>query len=446
MNSKILTVVVVVILAVAGIAVYFTYGGDKEVEASNTSRLNICGNADMNDYLDSKDIEYTRGIISGERERTPLSDANNDGVVDEKDIDQINKIINKTANRINYLDINNKYAFVSLPIKSVAVQYWPVMYGLVAVGAEDIVDYVDSSILKAIGAGQYGTKLKNAGIETFGSGFHDSYDFEKMISIGVDTIVCGSADIYFLKIEDRFNENTRLNVIRLPFWEADSVESAYLTLAYLLNDQKYIDKAYAYVDYVDGIKETINAGLNKVSKKADILVTYVGVKDTSLDVEIECRGSGSYECSVIAGMNNLASYLNSSGILSSDSMYFHTDQEYLISKNPDYIMILSGSGLFKTTADQKVAYDKSTTYLTTTSAYKDGNIILSSSGLTSGMFQSPISLMLACTVYQDAFKDVDSNAYLQELVDRFTLLNEGLTSADAGYFDVTKDGAYLWLP
>ena len=51
--------------------------------------LMIFGNANMDDTIDELDIEYVHGIIDGANGPTKLADANNDGKIDEKDINQI---------------------------------------------------------------------------------------------------------------------------------------------------------------------------------------------------------------------------------------------------------------------------------------------------------------------------------------------------------------------
>jgi iron complex transport system substrate-binding protein len=51
--------------------------------------LQICGNANMDETINDADVSYIEKVIKGEAEETKLSDANNDGMVNEKDVDQI---------------------------------------------------------------------------------------------------------------------------------------------------------------------------------------------------------------------------------------------------------------------------------------------------------------------------------------------------------------------
>ncbi len=447
MDNKILAIFVAILVVASGVGIYAFMnqdGSTVEVSGDEATRLNICGNANMDNFLNQDDVKYLEGIIAGTEKKTALSDVNQDGKIDNEDIEMLNKIIKFESEEIWYLDLNGNYAVVKGKVNSAAVQYWPTVQAIIAVGAHDIIKYSDGGVLKGIQGGQYGETMKNAGVESFGSGFHSNYDFEKMISIGVDAIICGSADIYFIGIEDRFTDDTYINMIRLPFWEEDNVASAYLTLAYLLGEQKYVDKAYEYMNFTMEMKDLIDKNLSSLKEKKTILVTYYSAGSAELDVEVECRGCGSYECSTLAGLDNLAAYINTDGVLSSESMYYHTDVEYLLAKDPDYILMLHGGGFTKTEADQKAAFDKWTKYLTETTAYKNDGIMVSGSGVTSGLLQMNLALMLACEVYSDEMSGINSYDYLQKMVDNFTLMNENVKPGSADYFDVTEKGAYLY--
>lgn len=448
-NKKLLAIAAVVIIVVAAIGVYVVASGsdddDKVVSSGMATRLNICGNANLDNYLNEDDIELMEKIIAKEAEETELADANHDGTVDQADIDLVRDIMAFKSDEVWYLDLNGNYVKISGSIDSVAIQYWPTLQAFVAIGAESLIKYSDSGTLGSITAGRYGQSLVNAGITSFGSGFHSDYDFETIMAMDVDAIACGSADIYFIDLEEKFTSSTAINMIRLPFWEEDCVASAYITLAYILGNEQYVQNAYEYLDYTEEIKGLIDDRLSDLNEKKSVLVCYYSTgSDNLLEVEIECRGSGSYECSVIAGLDNLSSTINKDGVLASDTMYYSTDIEYIYKLQPDYIIMLHSSGTNYTQANQQEAYEKWSTYLTKTDAYKNGNMLVSGSGITSGLYQTALSLLIACEVYPDQFEGVDAYSYLQYIVDNFTLMNSGVGPSDDAYFDVTKDGAYLY--
>ncbi len=451
----IIAIVVVVVVAAAILLIDKGDSDKKEISLVDDCRLVIYGNADNDDDLDQDDVKIIESIANGDmtwdKKAAPYADANNDGKVDSKDVDYVKAIIDKdskNAPRIYYTDVNGKTSYVSQPVTKLGADYWPCMDGVVAIGATDILTHVDSGIYGQLSSNAVKYKgITQSDVVNFGSGFQAGYDFETIKATGVDAIVCGSAEIYFVDIESMFTDSTRIDMIRLPFWESDRVDSAVITLAYLLNNDKYIENAQKYLEYEDKITGILESGLAKVDKKASCLVVYIGsATESSLEVEIEARGCGSYECSELAGFDNLSADINKEGALNSSSMYYTTDQEYVIGKNPDYVLILGRSGFNRTAEDAQKSFDAGAAYLTTTKAYKNDNIWVSGSGNMSGLMQKVTALQLACMVYSDAFSGVDYNEYLQEFVDSFTLANNGVSSSSPSYFDVTKSGIWVYEP
>ena len=96
------------------------------------------------------------------------------------------------------------------------------------------------------------------------------------MSTNLDAIVCGSEDIYFVGIEDKFSDESKIDMIRLPFWEGGDVSSAVITLAYLLGNSEYIENAHKFIEFQDRIQKIIDDGLSNVDKKETVLVTYLG--------------------------------------------------------------------------------------------------------------------------------------------------------------------------
>ncbi|WII09013.1 hypothetical protein O8W32_07535 [Methanomassiliicoccales archaeon LGM-DZ1] len=450
----------VVVIAVIAAAAYVVLSGDDDSDDETAydltvTRLTVFGNADNDDDLDSDDVVFINKIVSGEAEwdssANPYADADGNGVVDSKDADYLNAIISKdtaAAPKIFYADVNGRMASVSQPVSKLGADYWPTIDGIIAIGAQGLVTYVDSGIYNQLSSNalKYNT-LTQSSVQNFGSGFGTGYDFETVVATGVDAMVCGSADIYFVGIENKFDDSTRIDMIRLPFWEGDRVDSAVITLAYLLNNDTYIAKAKEFLSFEDGITQTIENGLSGITEKATSLVIYIGSStEKNLDVEIEARGCGSFEWSVMGGTDNLSSDINSSGALRSDSMYYQTDQDYVISKNPDYVFILGKAGFNRTASDSQASFDAGAAYLTTTDAYRNGHIWVSGSGVTSGTMQKVTALLLATMVYEDRFSGVDAHSYLQEFVDTFTLANAGVSSSDDGYYNVRESGEWIYKP
>lgn len=469
MDKKVLIgiaiVVIIVIVAAAAIVISGDDDDDDKKEEVKDVTINysfvhnddilltVFGNADGDNDLDADDVALINDLVSGkktfDRQMNGYADANHDGKITADDAAYVQAIIDKNtsvASEIYYYNVNGDISSVSQPVKTIGADYWPCMDGIIVIGAQDILTHVDSGIYGQLG----NVKYKGFGqdkVTNFGSGFHSNYDFETIVATGVDAMVCGSKDIYFVGIEDRFTTATSIDMIRLPFWEGDDVDSAVITLAYLLNNDKYIQNAQKFLAYEENIDKALSAGLSKVTTKKTGLVVYIGnATEKSLEVEIEARGCGSFEWSVMGGIDNVSADINTAGALSSSTMYYTTDQDYVINKNPDYVFILGRAGFNRTADDAQSSFDAGAAYLTTTKAYAGNNIWVSGSGVTSGTMQKTLALMLACQVYSDQFSGVDYMSYLQEFVDSFTLANSGVTSSSSSYYNVSTTGIWIYHP
>ena len=464
MDKKTTAIIAVVIVVVVAIAVYSLMNDGDSVEKEDVKYvfedndsylLKVFGNADGDNAIDSKDVEVINNLLNGsieyDKTKHSYADANQDGAITSEDATYIQGIIDKNtsvADRIFYYDVNGDVASVSQPVKKLGADYWPCMDGIVVLGAQDILTHVDSGIYGQLSSSA--VKYKGFGqdkVTNFGNGFRSNYDFETIVATGVDAIVCGSKEIYFVGIEDRFTSASSIDMIRLPFWEGNKVDSAIITLAYLLNNDTYISNAEKFLEFEDKIQSTLDKGLSKVTTPKTCLVVYLGTStDKSLEVEIEARGCGSFEWSVLGGLDNVSKDINSEGALNSASMYYKTDQDYVITKNPDYVFILGKAGFNRTANDAQTSFDAGAAYLKTTKSYLNNNIWVTGSGSASGTMQKVLALMLACEVYSDEFSEVDYMGYLQEFVDTFTLANNGVSSSSSSYFDVKEDGVWIYHP
>ena len=85
--------------------------------------LAIFGNANMDDTIDERDIEYVDGVINGTNAATNLSDANYDGRVDEEDIDQIKLIIQGEDKETTIIDSMDRIVTVKKPVERIVTTH-----------------------------------------------------------------------------------------------------------------------------------------------------------------------------------------------------------------------------------------------------------------------------------------------------------------------------------
>ena len=142
MNTKIAAVLVAVIVVIAGVAVFLVTspGGESEpvdVQAS----LSIYGNVHGDYVINNDDVEIIDSIIAGKEDekRYPLADANQDGVVDEKDKEFIKSMISKKNTYLYVLDDDDNTVKVDYPLKKTVLVGTNVLTTAILVGATDYI-------------------------------------------------------------------------------------------------------------------------------------------------------------------------------------------------------------------------------------------------------------------------------------------------------------------
>lgn len=85
----------ILIASVAGITLLNSMSDAKTYTNVSSVRLQVFGNANEDDTIDQRDIDYIGEVIRGDRKASNLTDANNDGTIDQADIAQVNAIIDR---------------------------------------------------------------------------------------------------------------------------------------------------------------------------------------------------------------------------------------------------------------------------------------------------------------------------------------------------------------
>ena len=115
MNGKMVAVIsVVAILVVGGIAAALILNNkdsdDKEKDKFDEVGLKVLGNINKDNAITSADYDEVKTLVDGGKsaEDYPLADANNDGTLDEKDLDVIDKIIKKESTTIWHISYHDQ--------------------------------------------------------------------------------------------------------------------------------------------------------------------------------------------------------------------------------------------------------------------------------------------------------------------------------------------------
>lgn len=83
--------------------------------------LHIFGNANLDDDINDQDLEYLERVIEGTEEPTWLSDADNNGKIDESDITLVKSIISGVPSEITIIDSDNKTVTVKQPLERLVI-------------------------------------------------------------------------------------------------------------------------------------------------------------------------------------------------------------------------------------------------------------------------------------------------------------------------------------
>ena len=159
MEKKIVAIAAVAIILVAAVAVVFVVqDGDKSTRDLDVN-LEIYGNANKDWKIDEDDAklveDYLSASKSGDSDKLneikkkinlTFADANHDGTIDEKDVDQIRKIAKGTATHLWFLDGNQQEFDMDISnIKRIGCEYFSNTEAMLILGQNDKIVAVDNA-------------------------------------------------------------------------------------------------------------------------------------------------------------------------------------------------------------------------------------------------------------------------------------------------------------
>jgi iron complex transport system substrate-binding protein len=407
---------VAIIILASAVGVGLTMKDSQSETYSNVSsiKLQIFGNANEDDVIDQRDIDYVNGVIDGSMNETDFCDANNDGAIDSDDIDIIKKIINDEAVTLYYVNCDSNIASVNMPVKTIVVAYSNNAEVVRLLNASDMVIGVDDNILKYP---KYFPEFQNR--TSVGSRF--SFDIEEILSLNPDIVFTGTSNWYTAGLEDKLAANgTDISVVRLPTWEYNLVSSTILTMGYILDQE---ETAYEYITWEANILSEITTAVENMTsdEKVNVFVDRPGSTTVG-------TGSGYAEILEMAGGINLAKGLTGT--------YPIVDVEWVLEQEPEYIIGISFSGSYESNNMSLLTtrYDAIVSNYGLTTAVIDDNIHVLHYDIMLGPSYVVGVSYIAKWLYPTLFSDIDPESIHQEFIDRFC---GGLD------FDVSEEGVFV---
>lgn len=367
--------------------------------------LDLFGNANMDDIIDSNDITYVEGILNNTNKQTDLADANQDGKVDKSDVDRIEQIIAGTESELYYIDCNGKTSRVKHPLQKIIIQYDNTAEIIRILGAEDRVVGVDSE--GGAGAIQKYPRYFPEFNKTTSIGNRNECNAETILELKPDALITG-IKLGCPDIETKVKD-ADIDVVRLETW-SKGVPSL-MMMAYMLDE---VDNAKKYREWQNGYLDMVREKVASIpmDKRLSVFVDRPG--NTTV-----VRGSGYSEAIETAGGINIAADLTGS----SGNTLPPVDPEWVLEQNPDVVIGLSWNGGYEVDDDPvlKERYNQimGTPGFNEINAGKDNRIYVTYFINTLGPGEQIGILYFAKWLYPDLFKDLDPQAAHQEYIDKF---------------------------
>lgn len=375
--------------------------------------LEIFGNANLDDAINESDIAYARDVIAGKSASTELADANRDGIVDDEDIEQIEKIIESTEDNLTLKAFTiydeSKIVTIPMPVEKVIILNLACAEAIRCIKAEDKVIGIGSSTVEG------SNKDFFQGLSSLPTvGKWSEPDIEAVIRLKPDLVIADLRTPDTEILEDKL-EGSGITVIRMGFTYPDYSLAEMAALGYILDRKdgakEYTSFAGKYIDLIEKRISSIPEG----EKPAVYPIYY-----TSNDLW-KSGSNGSIVdmlCGLAGGVNIVHNLTGGTG-----GMYPTVDPEWVVKENPEIIFTWSSPGGYSATNDTQMK-DLWTSIvdapeLSRVNAAKDEKVYLLTTEITSRPRWFVGLAYLAKWFNPVQFEDLDPEAIHREYLEKF---------------------------
>jgi len=420
----------VLALLIALIASHSACGASSEDLYGDNLTLNIFGNANMDDLINAKDITYIEGILNGSKKQTDLADANQDGKVDQGDIDRIKQIIDGTESELYYVNPFGNTSKVKHPLKKIIIIYDNLAEIIRILGAEDRVVGIDTEQYQGA-IGKYPRYFPEFQQKP-SIGTRSDCDAEMILKLAPDAVISGVRG-GCPEIEAKL-EGSDIDIVRFESWSQGI--PTLMMLAYMLDE---VDNAMKYREWQNGYIDMVRDRVASIPLDKRPRVFFDRPGNTTYT-----RGSGISETLETAGGINIAADLTSSprvdlGIASKNTMP-PVDTEWVLEQNPDVIIGFSWDGGYEVDniSVLKTRYDEiqGTPGFSEINAGKNKKIFVNYFINTAGPGYQIGILYYAKWLYPELFRDLDPQKAHQEYIDKFQHVD----------FNLKEHGVFVYPP
>ena len=420
MNAKIIAIIAVAVIAVAGVstAVVLLNKGDDYYSTNSDCRLQILGNADKNDYLDQKDVDKINKMIEEKAAYDQMADANNDTVIDDKDVEFVKNLIELKKNNkdksgaekektdVWYITADNKVQTAKYPAtKIICCNTQRGLDIAINIGAQEnivaINKYIEDNATKCDGTYMY---RKFVGMQSIGD--RGNPNLETISSIDADAIWAGTTKTYLKNVDANATSYGTKTIYRFATWENGKFTNGALMLGFFTDKDANAQKFVRWLDEVDG---KITEKLNKIENKADIKFlnrngnNYFGAQSDGVATAMASTGATNVGNLIILDTSKSGGYIDANA-------------EAIIAKNPQ--IIFTTPYIYLNWDDAKVV-EKFNSYsyeiIKTCDAVKNGKIYLLNYELPFPL----IKMMVATLLFPEEFSDFNLDDYLKQYLNDY---------------------------
>jgi len=396
--------------------------------------LHIFGNANLDENIDSQDLEYLQGIFEGKEKATELADADHNGRIDESDIAQVERIINGTQTEITVIDSDNKTVTIKQPLERLVIYTHQCAEILQLLGVQDKVVGVRDTFAEQPNRFPAFSKAQN-----IGSGGEP--DVEAILGSKPDAIIAYT----FYPTEESLDEKLPPEVKVLRFdcecsgLGPDAMREKVKVLGILLNAR---EKAEEYLQWHDRCLSQVEERIGSIVQEDRVRVYLESTPEGDKPIVSRTAigtGHAAHKLVEMAGGKNIAAG-HLPGYEDTPMEYGEIETEWVLSQNPDVIVGRAmGKGIrpYENENDsllQKYAMEiLALPGFDNVSAVKNDRVyIITNDYAVTPNYPSAL-MLLAKWFYPDQFADLDPQAAHQEYVNMMGL-----------DFNVKEKGAFFY--
>ena len=311
-TTRIIVVIAVVVVIACGVGAFLLMNQSSDDSTKNIdAALEVYGNAD-NDYkIDSKDLDIINKIIKSESgytlEKYPLADAYKDGVVDQKDVEQVETIIKgvEDGKQITVWHLNHTTDLTKYPTGSyVADTKWPITKTIAngaansltlyeMVGLKDNIVGINYSKSSPPDKIVYPTYAAMTSLGSSTTSLTDDLVIDCIKANPGTSAVITADNKSYISNEDHIETDLKLDVVRIQHAAVDPEEhaSAILLLGFLFQKET---KAEQVAEWTTSVYKEIDKRLESVTDK-------IRVASSSGEKYLSARNSDYADVAVQAG-------------------------------------------------------------------------------------------------------------------------------------------------